>query len=179
MKHKLKLILASILQYGCALFLGWYFNHLIEVIIIIPLFFYFRSKYTKTFHARTMWECTLFTISMFFIIVLLAQPIAISIFLTIILCYVTTEVLYFVKDYLDLLQVKRFKIYIGMNKQVLEQKCLMYNLTDIETKVLVYFYCDKLKRWQIGNILSYSEDNISKIKAKALEKFKKEPSQAD
>lgn len=171
--YKLKLLLCTILQFGGALALGWYFNHLIEIIIIIPLFFWFRSKYTKTFHANTMWLCTAYTLAMFTIIVLLAQPITVSIFLTIILCYFTTEILYFIKDYLDFLKVKDFKIYVGMSKTILEEKCKMYDLTEIETKVLIHYYCDKLKRWQIGNILNFSEDNVSKIKAKALEKFKR------
>lgn len=171
--YKLKLLLCTILQFGGALALGWYFNHLIEIIIIIPLFFWFRSKYTKTFHANTMWLCNAYTLAMFIIIVLLAQPITVSIFLTIILCYFTTEILYFIKDYLDFLKVKDFKIYVGMSKTILEEKCKMYDLTEIETKVLIHYYCDKLKRWQIGNILNFSEDNVSKIKAKALEKFKR------
>lgn len=176
MQNKIKLIIATIIQYSGALFLGWYFNHLIEMIIIIPLFFWFRSKYTKSFHGNTIWECTAFTLIMFFTIVLLAQPIHVSILLTVTLCYFTTEILYYIKDYLDFLKVKRFKIYIGMNKKVLEDKCKMFDLSEIETKVLVYYYCDQLKRWQIGNMLNYSEDNISKIKAKALDKFNHEPS---
>lgn len=175
MKHyKLKLLLCTILQFGGALALGWYFNHLIEIIIIIPLFFWFRSKYTKTFHANTMWLCTAYTLTMFTIIVLLAQPITLSIFFTIILCYITTETLYYIKDYLDLLKVKKFQIYRGMPKDILENKCKMYNLTDVETKIMIHFYCDKLKLFQIANILNYSEIRVSQIKKVILDKFNQE-----
>ena len=38
-----------------------------------------------------------------------------------------------------------------------------------------YDYVDKLKRWEIGNLLNYSEDMISKIKEKALNKISKKP----
>lgn len=176
MKNKIKNILASILQFGGIILLGILFERLIEVLIIIPLFFWFRSKYTKTFHAKTIWYCTLYTLIMFLIICLIAQPVYISILITIILCFFTTEILFFLQDYIDLNKVKKFKIYKGMNKQVLIDKCKMFNLTDVEIQVLTMYYCDKLKRWQIGNVLNYSEDNISKIKEKALNKFKVEES---
>lgn len=172
--YKLKLALFTIIQYCGAIALGWYFSHLLEIIIIIPLFFWFRSKYTKSLHAKTMCQCTIYTLCMFFIIVLLAQPIAISIFLTIILCYVTTEVLYYVRDYMDFLKVKKFQIYRGMSKEILENKCKMYNLTEVETSIMIHFYCDKLKLFQIANILNYSEIRVSQIKKEVLNKFNQE-----
>lgn len=152
--------------------ISYLFERIIEVLIIIPLFFVFRKKYTKTYHAKTLFECTLYTLLLFLVICLVAQPIQTSILLAIILCYLTTEFLYLIKDYQDLIKVKKFKIYKGMNKQLLIQKCQLYELSEVETQVLILYYCDRLKRWQIGNVLNYSEDNISKIKEKALNKFK-------
>ena len=118
-----------------------------------------------------MWLCTTYTLAMFTFIVLLAQPITVSIFLTIILCYFTTEILYFIKDYLDLLKVKKFKIYRGMNKDILINKCKLYDLNDIETTIMINFYCDKLKLWQIANVLNYSEIRVAQIKKEILDKF--------
>ena len=175
--YKLKSLLATIIQFGGAIFLGWYFNHLIEIIITIPLFFYFRSKYTKTFHANTIWHCTAFTLIMFLIISLLSQPIAISICLTIILSFVNTEVLHHIKIYLDFLKVKKFQMYRGMPKDILRDKCEIFKLDEIETNVLIYFYCDKLKLWEIANILNYSEIRISQIKKDALNKFSEDSSE--
>ena len=176
MKNKIKYFSASFIQFSGIILLSILFERIIEVLIIIPLFFWFRSKYIKTYHSKTIWQCTLYTLIMFLIICLIAQPIYISIIITIILCFVTTELLFYIQDYLDFLKVKEFKIYKGMNKEMLLNKCKMYDLTDVETKVLTMYYCDKLKRWQIGNVLGYSEDNISKIKEKALNKFKKKES---
>lgn len=172
MKNKIKYFLASFTQFIGIILLSILFERVIEILIIIPLFFWFRSKYTKTYHAKTIWQCTLYTLLMFLIICIISQPIQISILITIILCFLVTEFLYYLRDYLDFLKVKKFKIYKGMNKDVLLNKCKMYDLTEIETQVLTMYYCDKLKRWQIGNVLNYSEDNISKIKEKALNKFK-------
>ena len=45
------------------------------------------------------------------------------------------------------------------------------SLSELETKVLIFYFCDKLKRWQIGNLLNYSEETISRIKEKALQKM--------
>lgn len=168
---RIRHIIYGLLQYIGAFLLGIIFNRLIEILIIIPLFFIFRSRYEKTFHAKTMLECTLYTLLMFLIICLIARPIYESILLTIILCYVTTQILYYIKDYIDLLKVKNIPIYIGMNRDTLKQKCQIYGLNDIETDVLIMYYCDRMKRWQIGNKLGYSEDNISKIKKKALDKL--------
>lgn len=175
MKHyKIKCVLFSIVQYVGAILLGLIFNRLIEILIIIPLFFIFRNKYEKTFHAKTILECTIYTLLMFFIICLISRPIYESILLTIILCYITTEILYYIRDYLDLRKVKRIPIYMGMKRDTLKQKCEMYGLSEIETEVMLMYYSDKMKRWQIGNKLGYSEDNISKIKKKALDKLSKE-----
>lgn len=172
MKNKIKYFLASFIQFGGILLLSILFERIIEILIIIPLFFWFRSKYTKTYHAKTIWQCTLYTLLMFLIICIISQPIQISILITIILCFFVTEFLYYLSDYLDFIKIKKFKIYKGMNKATLVNKCIIYELTDLETQVLTMYYCDRLKRWQIGNVLNYSEDNISKIKEKALKKFR-------
>ena len=58
-----------------------------------------------------------------------------------------------------------------MNKDILIEKCKLYDLNDLEIKILVSYYCDGLKRWQIGNQLNYSEDRISQLKKQALDKL--------
>lgn len=168
---KFKLIIYSLIQYTTVLFLGWFYNRLLETLIIIPLFFYMRSQYTKTFHARTSLECTFFTIIMFYVLDELSLPVGTSILFIIVITYITVEILYHLSEYLDLIKVKKFKIYRGMNKDILIKKCELNNLSDIETQILVSYYCDKLKRWQIGNMLNYSEDRISQIKKEALDKL--------
>ena len=74
---------------------------------------------------------------------------------------------------IEMLQVKKTNIDFNIERSILEKKCKLYNLTELETKVLIYYYVDKLKRWEIGNLLNYSEDMISKIKEKALNKISK------
>lgn len=81
-------------------------------------------------------------------------------------------------DKIETLQLKQVNIDFNIERSLLEKKCKFFNLTELETKILVYYYCDKLKRWEIGNKLGYSEDMISKIKDKALLKIKTKPSES-
>ena len=76
---------------------------------------------------------------------------------------------------IEMLQLKKTNIDFNIERSILEKKCKLYNLTELETKILICYYCDKLKRWEIGNLLNYSEDMISKIKEKALNKINKKP----
>ena len=64
-----------------------------------------------------------------------------------------------------------------MPKDILREKCEIFALSETETNVLIYFYCDKLKLWEIANILNYSEIRISQIKKDALNKFSEDSSE--
>lgn len=176
MSNKLKYLISLLIEVVGIVTISLAYNRIVEFFVITPLMLFFRRKHSKTFHAETFIQCSVSTVILYYILARIGLPLEISIGLSVVLAYITTEVLFFIQDYKDLLGIKQVKIRVGMNKTILEEKCKLYNLTDIETKILIHFYCDKLKRWQIGNILNYSEDNISKIKAKALDKFKKEPS---
>ncbi len=66
---------------------------------------------------------------------------------------------------------RKNKVCLGMNRELLLSMCKKKGLSEMETQVLVMFYCDRLPRWQIGKKLDYSEDNISKIKKRALDKI--------
>lgn len=176
MKLKNKLFLKglfhSLLQFIMIFTFAWFNSCIFEMCIVYVCFLYFRTRFTKQYHALTSWGCTLITMIVFYFVSLVIPNKSISLLLIILFTYLINYISYCYRDYLDFLKIKKFKIYKGMNKDVLLNKCKMYDLTEIETQVLTMYYCDKLKRWQIGNVLNYSEDNISKIKEKALNKFK-------
>lgn len=171
LKIKIKIILLNVFVFLGLLLLGAIFNKFIEIGSTFILFYVFRSNYTKTYHADTLYLCSLYTLLIFLILCLINLPMHTSIGFTIIFVYLTTNFLYIIADYKELLKTKEVKVYRGMNRDVLTEKCKMYNLNDLETSILIMYYCDKLKRWQIGNILNYSEDRISQIKKSALDKF--------
>lgn len=78
---------------------------------------------------------------------------------------------------IEMLQLKKINIDFNIERSILEKKCKFFNLTELETTILISYYCDKLRRWEIGNNLGYSEDMISKIKEKALAKMRVKPRQ--
>lgn len=177
LKNKIALegLFHSLLQLICIFTFAWFHDCIFEMCIVYVCFFYFRTKFTKQYHALTSWGCTFITIIVYYLISLWIPNKSTTLLLIIIFTYFINYISYCYKDYLDFLKVKKHKIYKGMNKKVLLNKCKMYNLTEIETKIMVMYYCDKLKRWQIGNVVGYSEDNISKIKEKILKRFQEEP----
>lgn len=176
MKLKNKLFLKglfhSVLQFVMIFLFAIFHNCIFEMLIVYVCFFYFRTRFTKQFHALTSWGCTLITIVVYYLVSLWIPNKSYSLILIILFTYSINYISYAYRDYLDFIKIKKFKIYKGMNKATLINKCIIYELTDLETQVLTMYYCDRLKRWQIGNVLNYSEDNISKIKEKALNKFR-------
>ena len=168
---KVKLILFTIIQYGGAILLGILLNRLLQIIFFLPLFHIFRRKYAKTYHASDFVQCTIHTFIMLIAVCLISLPLHISLIFIVLLSYITTDILYYLEDYLQLLKAKQLKISYGMNEELLIDKCKELNLSQLETDVLVMFYCRRMKRYEIGIKLNYSEDNISKIKSKALSKF--------
>ena len=179
MKLKNKLLIKglfhTLLQFILIFLFAWFNSCIFEMIIVYVCFLYFRTRFTKQFHALTSWGCTLITIIVYYLISLWIPNKSTTLLLIIIFTYFINYISYTYRDYLDFLKIKEFKIYRGMSKKLLTEKCEMFELTDVETKVLTMYYCDKLKRWQIGNVVGYSEDNISKIKEKVLKKFQEEP----
>ena len=82
---------------------------------------------------------------------------------------------FYVRDYLDLKDkfgASKVKISKGMNKDKLLEICKLNNLTDLETSILVYYYCDRLSLTIISHKLNYSYDYIATLKSKIMKKLK-------
>lgn len=99
----------SILQFSFILFIGWYFDRLIEILIIIPCFFFFRSKFEKQYHSSTSWKCTKTTIIIFFIVGYISPSKSASILLDVMLSFLITNISFYVRDYLDIKYPKKKK----------------------------------------------------------------------
>ena len=167
----IQLLFFTIVQYGGAIVIALILDRLIETLVFIPLFHIFRKKYSRTYHADDFLPCTMHTFIMLLIVNLLTLPIHISLLFIVMISYFTTDVLYHLDIYLEIRQIKSFKISFGMDESILIEKCQAYNLTKLEQDVLVMFYCKRMKRYEIGIKLGYSESNISQIKSKALSKI--------
>ena len=130
--RKLKFTIHSIIQFGSAILLGWYFDRLINIFITIPLFFIFRRKYDKTYHARCVNECTIQTLIMLFIMTQVNVSVGLSILLTIIITYIDTEILYHLQDYIDLKAIVR---KINENKTKTYRQRILAIVPNSESKI--------------------------------------------
>ena len=102
-KNRIFYSILLILQYAIIGFLAYFFDRILEVLTIIPLFFIFRSKYTKQFHAKSLFLCGCYTLIVFFIISIISTSKEISILASIFLTYFLTTISYYVRDYLDII----------------------------------------------------------------------------
>ena len=149
--RKLKYFIHSLIQFGSAILLGWYYDRLINILITIPLFFIFRRKYDKTYHARCVNECTIQTLFMLFIMCQLNVSISLSILLTILITYVDTEILYHLQDYIDLKEIvrkinenktktyrQRILAIVPNNESKIDKLCKSFAITDLAETIYLY-----------------------------------------
>ena len=171
----LKGLFHSLLQMTAIFTFAWFNECIIEMAIIYICFFIFRQTFEKQFHASTTWLCTLYTFIVFYIVSLIAPDIKVSVILIICFTYFINKMSFYVRDYLDLkdkYETSKLKISKGMEKEKLLLICQLNNLTDLETKILVYYYCDRLSLTIISHKLNYSYDYIASLKSKIIRKLK-------
>lgn len=98
---RVRSVIHTVIQFGFIILLGWYCDKLLNVLIIVPLFFIFRKQYTKVYHASTFLLCTIYTICIFFVVILICLPIHLSILFSIILCFIMNEISHHIRLYID------------------------------------------------------------------------------
>ena len=180
MKLKTKIILKglfhSILQSLLVLTFAWFNNCIFEMLTVYLCFFLFRTKFDKQYHALTSWGCTLITMIVFYVVSLIVPNKSISLLLVILFTYFINLMSFYVRDYLDLrdrFNAKSVKITRGIDKDKLLEICGTSELSDLEIKILVYFYCDRLSLTAISYKINYSYDYVAELKSKAIKKIKK------
>lgn len=174
-KFILKGIFHSLLQFIMIFTFAWFNDCIFEMCIIYICFFYFRTKFEKQYHARTTWLCTLYTIIVFYIVSNISPNKAISLLLIISFTYFINLMSFHIREYLDLrdrFRAKKIEITKGMNKDKLLEICEWNNLNELETKILTYFYCDRLSLTAISYKVDYSYDYVAELKGKIIKKIK-------
>lgn len=179
MKLKTKLILKglfhSILQTLLVLTFAWFNDCVFEMLIVYTCFFLFRTKFDKQYHALTSWGCTFITMIVFYVVSVTIPNKSISLLIVILFTYFINLMSFYARDYLDLkdkFKAKKVKITKGMNKDELLKICEMNNLSELETNILTYFYCERLSLTAISYKVNYSYDYVAEIKSKAIKKIK-------
>lgn len=108
-KTNWKIVLVSLVQFSFVFAIGWFFEHLLEMLIIVPCFFYFRTKFEKQWHAKDALYCTIYTMAIFSFIAWESPDLALSIFIIVLYTFLINSVSYRVRDYLDIKYPKRKK----------------------------------------------------------------------
>lgn len=179
MKLKTKIILKglfhSLLQLILIFFFAWLNDCIFEMLIVYTCFFLFRTKFDKQYHALTSWGCTFITMIVFFIVSLTIPQKTISLLLVIIFTYFINLMSFYARDYLDLkdkFKARKVEITKGMNKDKLLEICKQNNLNELETNILIYFYCDRLTLTAISYKVNYSYDYVAELKSKIIKRIK-------
>lgn len=68
------------------------------------------------------------------------------------------------------IKVSNINIVKGMDRRTLEYMCK--HLTDIETEILIMYYCDRKSLTAIAYEVNYSYDYVEEMKARAIKKIK-------
>lgn len=95
-----------IITYGSILLVSLLFNRPIEATISVIFFHIFRKKDEKTFHASNDMMCWLISVTSFSIVSALALDLKQSILCCICLSYILTIIMYYIKDYFDLVIIR-------------------------------------------------------------------------
>ncbi len=162
LKMHWKIILISLIQFSFVFAVGWFFGHLLEMFIIVPCFFYFRSKFEKQYHAKDGWWCTLYTMIIFTIISLTSPEISLSIIMIVCFTYFVNLCSFYVRDYLDIKYPKRKKK--NSNRQT-----IISILGDDLSEEYIESFCTKIGRPKLSETIFLFLNNTLEETANILE----------
>ena len=148
-----------IITYGSILIVAIMFHRIIEVSISVLCFHIFRHYDEKTFHASTDFRCWCVSMISFTMVMKLSLPLYQSILFQVLLAYVLTKVMYYVKDYLDLVKErnceKRALSLIELSLDDLMKVLLPKKFSENDIKA-VYAYIHKDRNVLIDSLIKYS-----------------------
>lgn len=166
-------IIFFIITYGSILIVAIMFHRIIEVSISVLCFHIFRHYDEKTFHASTDFRCWCVSMISFTMVMKLSLPLYQSILFQILLAYVLTKVMYYVKDYLDLVKErnceKRALSLIELSLDDLMKVLLPKKFSENDIKA-VYAYIHKDRNVLIDSLLikySMSKSTLYRLIKKA------------
>ena len=139
-------IIFFIITYGSILIASSFFDMMVEAAISMLAFHIFRHYDENTFHAKTSVKCWIVSLISFLILLKLSLPIKQSIFVSIMLSYLLTKVMYYVQEYIDIkLRDKNVVVLKPLKEYTIEE--LKSEFKDIEEcyikAVYEYIHRDK------------------------------------
>ncbi len=166
------LILSAIYELfnlGIIIFVAFLNHTVIECIFILSSFLITKKVFGKPFHFNSASKCFIVSNLTYYMLNRITFNIGIS--------FVIPISLGIALSYFTSLLVKKteeVKLYRGMKENVLREICVDYNLTSVETDILIDFYSNKMSLVKLSLKYNYSKDAIWKKKKAALLKIKRQ-----
>ena len=171
--YRIKNLLFGLLHLIFVLLIALLFDKLIEFLTFMLTYTIIRNEFTKAVHGSDLTDsahkgiiyCRIITTCVQLISIIFLVKIDISKYINIVLACVLGLVNFLAKDYLEY-KIKKCKFYKGMLAEDIPS-----DLKGIEYEVIYQYYVKRYKLDKIAYNLSYSVDNINKIKAKILKRY--------
>lgn len=170
---KIFIVVLSIFQIFLVGTLCYFVNKVIfQYIIIIISFFIMRKVFGKSYHANSVIKCTTLSILVFVTATRISMPLNVTIILNVLIGCIVAYAMFVMYYFIKYTTKDGITICKGISKDILLNLCNNSNLNELETNILIMFYCERKSITYIANKMNYSYDNIWKLKSKALTKIK-------
>lgn len=152
---EIKYFLLSVVEFALIFLIAWFHNRFLEVLIIVPLFFIYTSKYEKQWHAITLFRCALYSVIVFYFVTLFIPSKNTSILVSVFTPYFITLISYHIRCYLDIRkddQLKpKIKLLNEMSKEELNNLLKTFNFYENDINA-IYAYLHRDRNVLVENI---------------------------
>lgn len=138
-KIKLAYIILGVTQYVVLIFMAILCDRIIELLVLIPLFFNFRRLFVKQYHCESLLKCSFVSIIIFTIVCICMPSNNTSILISVIVSYFITLISYYVKDYIDKSKLLNKKLE-SLTFEEMKERFTSYSETDLKC---VYDYINR------------------------------------
>lgn len=154
-------LIFGILTYSVLIVIGILYGRVLEILISAVTFHILRDKDSTTFHAENSFKCFLVSVFSFLIIAKLALPLHTSLFMSIMLAYALTTVMYFIRRFIDF-EIRFKKRLESMTLEEMQEMFPHRCSYDIKC-VYAYLNRGSLNADVVANKYNYSTRQIQRI----------------
>lgn len=171
--YKIFAVMLAVFQFTFVGTLCYFINHTIwEYIIIFISFVFMRICFGKSYHSKTIIACTTLACIIYVSMTKLSLPPHISMLFNVLLGTTIAYMMYVMYYFIKYTNSQGITITRGMNKELLLEACSVVQLNETELNIMIDFYCNKMSLVKMARKYGYSQDNISKLKKKILDKIR-------
>lgn len=172
-RYRIKNTIYDLLCLLLILIVAFISDKLIEFLTFMLTYSLIRNEFTKAIHGsdfttsahKGIVYCRIITTVVQLVSIAILVKVDISKYYNILLGIQLGIINFFAKDYLEC-KVKKIKFYKGMSAEDIPE-----DLVGIEYEIIYQYYVKRYKIDKIAFNLSYSSDNIKKIKAKIIKRY--------